>query len=55
MIITIIDEDFLKEHFTNIINSIGEIIHKSIMKFELVVLGHKVFNRSVRLIFTTLE
>ena len=35
-------------------NSIGEIFHKLIMRFELVVLGLKVFNRSVRLIFTTL-
>ena len=54
MIITIIVEDFLYEHLTNITNSIGDIIHKSIMKFELVVLGLKVFNRNVRSIFTTL-
>ena len=52
-IITII-EDFLYERLTSITNSIGEIIHKSIMKFKLVVLGLKVINRSIRLIFTTL-
>ena len=50
----IIIEDFLYEHLTNMTNSIGEIFHKSIMRFELVVLGLKVFNRNVRLIFTTL-
>ena len=40
----------LYEHLTNITNSIGELIHKSIMKFKLIVLGFKVFNKSVGLI-----
>ena len=34
--------------------SIDEIIHKSIMRFELVILDLKVINRSVGLIFMTL-
>ena len=43
-----------KGFLTNITYSINEISHKSIMRFELVILGLKVNNRSVRLIFTTL-
>ena len=46
-IITIIIDDFLYEILTNITYSIDEIIHKSIMRFELVILGLKVNNKSV--------
>ena len=50
----IIIDDFLYGLLTYITYSIDEIIHKSIIRFELVILGLKVINRCVGLIFTTL-
>ena len=50
LLLQLLTKTFLYEHLTNITNSIGELICKSIMKLELIVLDLKVFNRSVRLI-----
>ena len=51
----IIIVDFLFGLQANVTYSIDKIIHKSIMRFELLILNLNIANGSVRLIFTTVK
>ena len=48
-----INNDDLYVQWANIIYELAKIIHKFVMRFDLIIMSLKVINKGVRLIFTT--